>query len=100
MKRRRGPGAFVLGALVLALLLPAGLATGSGWKHKDKGGSENVVLLSLGKHNYVQWNEAKQAISSKGGCYTPTFGKPNILEVLDGGGSLMVKHDGSGAKAE
>jgi hypothetical protein len=100
MKRRRGPGAFVLGALVLALLLPAGLATGSGWKHKDKGGSENVVLLSLGKHNYVQWNEAKQAISSKGGCNTPTFGKPNILEVSAGGGSLTLKHDGFGVKAK
>ena len=61
MKRRRGQGRCWVPALVL--LLPAGLATGSGWKHKDKGGSENVVLLSL-QAQLRPVNEAKQAISS------------------------------------
>ena len=45
---------WALGALVVALLVPAGLATGSNWKQKDKG-SDNVVLLTLGKHSYVKW---------------------------------------------
>lgn len=100
MKRRSKPGALVLGVLVVALLLPAGLATGTGWKNKDKGGSENVVLLTLGKSNHVRWGSLKQGISSKGGCNRPSFGKPDILEVTAGGGSLTLKNDGFGVKAQ
>lgn len=100
MKRRSKPGALVLGILVVALLLPAGLATGTGWKNKDKGGSENVVLLTLGKSNHVQWGSLKQAISSKGGCNKPSFGKPDILDVTAGGGSLTLKDDGFGVKSQ
>src|SRR5690606_22702649 len=100
MKRRSKPGALVLGILVVALLLPAGLATGTGWKNKDKGGSENVVLLTLGKSNHVQWGSLEQAISSKGGCNKPSLGKRDILDVTAGGGSLTLKNDGFGVKAQ
>ncbi|HEX6946825.1 MAG TPA: hypothetical protein VF246_05705 [Acidimicrobiia bacterium] len=102
MSGRRTPGVWLVGALVLALVLPASLATGSGWKSKHKSGTDapdNVVLLTLGKTNHVKWGDLKQGIFSKGGCNEPQFGNPDILSVTAGGGSLTLKQDGFGVKA-
>lgn len=99
-KRLRG---WALSALVVALLVPAGLATGSGWKHKNKseGGNENVVLLTLGKRDHVKWGKLTQGISSKGGCNAVRIdSKPDILGFAAGGGHLTLKDDGFGVKGK
>lgn len=93
--------AWALGALIAMMLVPAGLAAGSGWKSKsyDQSDRTDVVLLVLGKHNYLKWGDQKQAISSKGGCNTPRFAaSPDILGFAAGGGTLTLKHDGFGVK--
>lgn len=89
------------GALIAALLVPAGLAAGTGWRQMpyDNSDRTDVVLLVLGKYDYLKWGDQKQAIYPQGGCNTPIFAaNPDILRFAAGAGSLTLKYDGFGVK--
>lgn len=94
--------AWTLGALIATMLVPAGLAAGSGWRHKtsdNQSGSTNVVLLTLGKYDHIKWGDLKQGVSSKGGCNEARIAsEPDILNVTATGGTLTLKDDGFGVK--
>ena len=82
-------------AALLAALLPAGLASGTGSEDEP-----SVVLLTLGSTDRVKWMTDIQAITSRNKCTPVTFAaSPEILKVAAIGGQLGLVKDGLGVKS-
>lgn len=99
MSSRSSGRAWALGALIAALLVPAGMAVGS---HDGDpvlaGGDPSVILLTMGRTDQVTWDDLTQAITTKNNdCLVAGFaGDPQILDVTAAGGALGHVKDGFG----
>lgn len=96
---RRGR-AVALSALIVAILLPAGLAAGSHEGSVTAGDDGSVILLTMGPRDRVTWEGLSQGITtSNNDCLVATFAaSPQILEVSAIGGQLGHVKDGFGVR--
>lgn len=86
------------GALIAALLVPAGLAAGSHGETSVSGGAPSVILLTLGRTDAISWQslQPQRIATSNNDCLVVNFNGPEILEITPGGGALGHVKDGFG----
>jgi len=100
-KRARLPILISIAALI-AVIVPAGLASGSHDGPPVIVGNTSVVLLNLGDTDNVTWTDQTQTITTARNKCTPvTFGtSPELLSVTPIGGDLGIVKDGLGIQSQ
>lgn len=97
MAIRKRTRVWATGALLIALLVPAGLAAGSHSDTAVSAGDASVILLTLGKDDVITWESLSQGITtSNTDCQVVDFGGDQILTLTAIGGALGHVKDGFG----